>query len=459
MGKVYSSQNGVMRGRIGNTIYRKGQNATVASQYQPQVANPKTLGQSVQRAVFATVSQALAAMRSIVNHSHYGVNGSRQNEQRFVEQNIAQLRGIVIGNVQGSVPFEGVLNLKGAKGVQPAPYVISEGTLAFPRVDALTASAAKLPLSSDLDLIDTILNQQDYENALGVLGLRAGEQLSFVGIYDTATITAQFEGSDGIVQNFGQVVYASRVTFVEQLPADFDGDLVKQVSGQIYKWNPQIIARSEGEMRITIDGVDFRHLVLGDGRQGNDDTLSCAAIVRSARDLNGRFNYSNSQMVARPTSGTSFPRAINYVESYMAGATVELGARPFLNNPLQAVVSATAVQEVISVEATFDDVAMPTACAANDSAALEVTLPSAPATMFVKVRAEGHDMTSGNIAQANDLTVVASYQAEGQSVTVMRGAGIATYGEGKWFYDMRADISCIVMGGYGTLADGTEFTF
>lgn len=337
MGKVYSSQNGVMRGRIGNTIYRKGQNATVASQYQPQVANPKTLGQSAQRAVFATVSQALAAMRSIVNHSHYGVNGSRQNEQRFVEQNIAQLRGLVVGNIQGNVPYDGVLNLKGAKGIQPAPYIISEGTLAFPRVDEVTPSSAKLPISSELDLIDTILNQQDFENALGVLGLHAGEQLSFIGVYDTATIAAQFEGSDGVVQNFGQVVYASRITFVEQLPADFDGDLVKQVSGQIYQWNPQVIARSEGEMRITINGTDFRHLVLGDGRQGNDDTLSCAAIVRSARDLNGRYNYSNAQMMARPTSGTSFPRAINYVESYMAGATVELGERPFLNNPLQAV--------------------------------------------------------------------------------------------------------------------------
>lgn len=339
MGKIYSSQNGVMRGRIGNTIYRKGQNATIAAQYQPQVANPKTLGQSVQRAVFATVSQALAGMRSIVNHSHYGVSGTRQNEQRFVEQNIAQLRGLVIGNVQGSVPFEGVLNLKGAKGIQPAPYIISEGTLAFPRVDAVTAAAAKLPLGTSLDLLDTILNQEDYENALRVLGLLPGEQISFVGIYDTATLTAQFEGSDGIVQNFGQVVYASRVTFVEELPADFDGDLVKQVSGQIYQFNPQIVARSEGEMRVTIDGTDTQHLVLGDGRQGNDDTLSCAAIVRSARDINGRFNYSNTQMYARPTSGTSFPRAINYVESYMAGASVELGERPFLNNPLQATTS------------------------------------------------------------------------------------------------------------------------
>lgn len=458
MGKIYSSQNGVMRGRIGNTIYRKGQHATVASQYQPQVANPKTLGQSVQRAVFATVSQALASMRSIVNHSHYGVSGSRQNEQRFVEQNIAQLRGLVIGNVQGSVPFEGVLNLKGAKGVQPAPYVISEGTLAFPRVDALTASAAKLPLSSDLDLIDTILNQQDYENALGVLGLRAGEQLSFVGIYDTATINAQFEGSDGVVQNFGQVVYASRVTFVEQLPEDFDGDLVKQVSGQIYQFNPQIIARSEGEMRVTIDGVDFRHLVLGDGRQGNDDTLSCAAIVRSARDINGRYNYSNSQMVARPTSGTSFPRAINYVESYMNGATVELGARPFLNNPLQAVVAATD-ESTLATTATLDGAALP-AIAMNEAISpVVIDLPSSPTTLFVIGRAYGEDVTSVDIMSASSNAEILAMTHEGGHWALAELDGNVSYNSGKLSFGMQNVDNFVLLGGHGTLADGTKFTF
>lgn len=449
MGKIYSSQNGVMRGRIGNTIYRKGQNATVASQYQPQVANPKTLGQSAQRAVFATVSQALTAMRSIVNHSHYGVAGSRQNEQRFVEQNIAQVRAIVVGNIQGNVPFNGVLNLKGAKGIQPAPYIISEGTLAFPRVDEVTASSAKLPLSTDLDLIDTILNQQDYENALGVLGLHAGEQLSFIGVYDTATITAQFEGSDGVVQNFGQVVYASRVTFVEQLPEDFDGDLVKQVSGQIYQWNPQVIARSEGEMRITINGTDFRHLVLGDGRQGNDDTLSCAAIVRSARDLNGRYNYNNAQMMARPTSGTSFPRAINYVESYMNGATVELGERPFLNNPLQAAASGSApTVKVVSARPS-----LPASVTSSQPVPFGVLVPFGNVSeLHIRVSIGGDTVDSENIIGMTQGATVIENGLILSSVPAGDSWGFVTC-------QFTGAGNCSIMGGFGTLTDGTQFTF
>lgn len=453
MAKIYSSQNGVMRGRIGNTIYRKGQNATVAAQYQPQVSNPKTLGQSVQRAVFATVSQALAGMRSIVNHSHYGVSGTRQNEQRFVEQNIAQLRGLVIGNVQGSVPFEGVLNLKGAKGIQPAPYIISEGTLAFPRVDAVTPSAAKLPLSTSLDLVDTILNQQDYENALRVLGLLPGDQLSFIGIYDTATLTAQFEGSDGIVQNFGQVVYASRVTFVEELPADFDGNLVKVVSGQVYQWNPQIIARAEGEMRVTIDGKDSQHLVLGDGRQGNDDTLSCAAIVRSARDINGRFNYSNTQMVARPTSGTSFPRAINYVESYMAGASVELGERPFLNNPLQAVTSASGASAQ-TISALFSGEALPGSIT-SEGGTLELPLPSAPTSVRLSVRHNNVQANSSNLVGAVSANVLATFADD----TKLQAGDDAAYANGKFTCPLESTAGSIMLLGGTAVCGGVTYKF
>lgn len=452
MAKIYSSQNGVMRGRIGNTIYRKGQNATVAAQYQPQVANPKTLGQSVQRAVFATVSQALAGMRSIVNHSHYGVSGTRQNEQRFVEQNIAQLRGLIIGNVQGSVPFEGVLNLKGAKGIQPAPYIISEGTLAFPRVDAVTPAAAKLPLGTSLDLLDTIINQQDYENALRVLGLLPGEQLSFVGIYDTATLTAQFEGSDGTVQNFGQVVYASRVTFVDELPADFDGDLVKQVSGQIYQFNPQIVARSEGEMRVTIDGKDSQHLVLGDARQGNDDTLSCAAIVRSARDINGRFNYSNTQMVARPTSGSSFPRAINYVESYMAGASVELGKRPFLNNPIQAVTTAGSSPSA-SVSATFEGTALPAAIDSKGGVLAISGLPAEPTDVRVNIQGGGQSI---NLMNAKGSPAPAIWSGHGYALEEA-----PKYSAGTISFSIAGnsgETALSIIGGYA-FANGKRYSF
>lgn len=41
---------GSISGKVGNVVFSKGANGTIGRAYQPQVANPKTLGQSSQRA-------------------------------------------------------------------------------------------------------------------------------------------------------------------------------------------------------------------------------------------------------------------------------------------------------------------------------------------------------------------------------------------------------------------------
>ena len=41
---------GSISGKVGNVVFSKGANGTIGRSYQPQVANPKTLGQSTQRA-------------------------------------------------------------------------------------------------------------------------------------------------------------------------------------------------------------------------------------------------------------------------------------------------------------------------------------------------------------------------------------------------------------------------
>lgn len=41
---------GSISGKVGNVVFSKGANGTIGRSYQPQVANPKTLGQTTQRA-------------------------------------------------------------------------------------------------------------------------------------------------------------------------------------------------------------------------------------------------------------------------------------------------------------------------------------------------------------------------------------------------------------------------
>lgn len=444
-----------MRGRIGNTVYRKGQKGTVASQYQPQVSNPKTLGQAAQRAVFASVSQAAAALRSIINHSHYGLLSKRDNEQRFVQQNLALVKGAVLGNIVGNVPFDGVLNLKGVKGIQPMPYRISEGTLAFQSVSALDNQWATLPLVEELLANDfDVTTQAEYETALRRIGINPGEQLSVVALYDTAGITGSFESNaEGMVYNRAYNVLASRVTFVEQIPEGFSGYLIETTdTPNVYRWNPALIARSEGAMLIS--QLNSNALLFGDARQGNDDALAASCVVRSAKDINGRYNYSTTSMVCRiPTGG--WPRAIAYVESYMAGASVELGERPFLNNPLLAATNATG-SATISVTATT-----PLVVTSEETEALVLGLSELPASLILSVRKNGatpEEMITTDSADVMQLQAEAVVAQAGNS-TLTLGSVPSVSGEYTSVTLNCSGAPLIVLGGYGTLADGTSFTF
>lgn len=441
-----------MRGRVGNTVYRKGQKGTIASQYQPQVSNPKTLGQAAQRAVFASVSQAAGALRSIINHSHYGLLSKRDNEQRFVQQNLALVKGAVLGNIVGNVPFDGVLNLKGVKGIQPMPYRISEGTLAFQSVSTLDNQWATLPLVEELLVNDfDVTTQDEYETALRRIGINPGEQLSVIALYDTAGITGSFDSNaEGIVYNRAYNVLASRVTFVEQLPEGFSGYLIEATdTPDVYRWNPALIARSEGAMLIS--QLNSNALLFGDARQGNDDALAASCVVRSAKDLNGRYNYSTTSMVLRnPTGG--WPRAIAYVESYMAGASAELGERPFLNNPLLAPTGTSSTTEDVSFDAGLPLMVM--AGSPTDVLIDGITeLPSSLYITAVSSALAGVEESSDIMTLGVDDYIIPSSGMTLEVVPVIQG--------GKLVFSISAEesVSGTILSGRGVLADGTSFTF
>lgn len=436
-----------MRGRIGSTIYRKGQRAVIASQYQPQVSNPRSLGQAVQRCAFATATAAQAALSSIVDHSHYGLSGKRANLQRFVQQNAELLRGNIIGNMSEGAPFWGLLNIKGVRGIQPAPYKISEGTLPFQPASAFDASKVTIPSVDSQDWEDTFSTQAMYEDVLAAFGLVPGDQLSFIGIY----YAGYYSGQYGETKNLACHVLRSRVTFVTTLPTGFDGALI--VNG---KFNEALIARSEGSM--IVDGSNYGYIKFGDARQGNDDTLVAACVVRSQLDINGRYNYSTTSMLCDSSiPGYVYPAPADIVTSFTNQPSEDVSERPFLDNPNRVLVSSNADASIAASGAVAGE-ALPTLL--SDDALQIDGLPSQPSTLYLNVRAAGEDGVSANLMSLNNGDemfpgatagtplngwIFASINFEGDSLTVA-------------INDTSAN-NVILMGGYGTLADGTRFTF
>lgn len=331
MGKIYSPLAGNVVGRVGATVYRKGQNSTVAAQYQPQVTNPKTRAQSINRCAFATATAAMSAMKFIADHSFEGVRGKRDNLQRFVKLNQKLIASdIKAAFVGGSDEMAGMVNIKGVPYVQPYPFVLSQGSLAPFAVTGLIDTeiagvGGKLlatPEFSGNPFVDTISTQEDYENALAMLGLRPGDELAVVSVVSSGT-AARIRTTGGLCDNFLTHAVAARVTFKATMPTTFEGPLILN-----NRFNSGLIERKEGTM-VAAPVVSGDDTVLGLGVAADGELVGSAAI-RSALDPSGKYLYSPATLIINEDAyeATHF-----IVESYEASFAGGEGSDYYLDNP------------------------------------------------------------------------------------------------------------------------------
>lgn len=326
MARVNSSLAGKLRGRVGSTVFRNGQRSTVAAQYNPQVANPRTAAQAVQRAAFATATTALSAILNIVDHSHEKLTSRRENLQRFVQQNTELIRAGILADYNGNGSSIRPV-LKGAKVIVPNPYIISEGSLLFPRTQWVSeGSAVGFPLNGSIP--ETITTNMQYTEALAAIGLLPGDQFSLVAIIsDPNVIVASYETAEGQFNINACEVVRSRITMKTSMPEGFTGTLI--ANGV---FNPALIEKSEGQMiaEVTTKGNASWLSISSPVADGVQYELSAGVLIRS--QVNGsRVAYSNGRMVTNSESESNV--AWQMATSYMDGATVRLGVQPFLDNP------------------------------------------------------------------------------------------------------------------------------
>lgn len=114
MGKIYGI-NGVVRGKIGGTVYYKGADgATYARTYQPTVFNPKSNAQLVQRCKVNLAGRVSAVTPSDVLRA-FGFAGRRKNRSAFVG---SLIKSTIVTQASGECEAK----------VQPANVQFSRGT-------------------------------------------------------------------------------------------------------------------------------------------------------------------------------------------------------------------------------------------------------------------------------------------------------------------------------------------
>ena len=119
---------GKARGKVGSVVLSKGRRGEMISRaYQPQVLNPKSSSQVLQRALFASATIAGSKLSDLVDHSFDGIKEGQDNRNEFVRLNTNTLRAIAKSEGQASVnPF---VSAKGSGMIKPAPWILSNGSL------------------------------------------------------------------------------------------------------------------------------------------------------------------------------------------------------------------------------------------------------------------------------------------------------------------------------------------
>lgn len=141
---------GKARGKVGSVVLSKGRRGEMISRaYQPQVLNPKSSSQVLQRALFASATIAGSKLSDLVDHSFDGIKEGQDNRNEFVRLNTNALRAIATSEGQATVnPF---VAAKGSGMIKPAPWILSKGSLGVCNVgEFLTSNVQDLYGADDI---------------------------------------------------------------------------------------------------------------------------------------------------------------------------------------------------------------------------------------------------------------------------------------------------------------------
>ena len=194
---------GKARGKVGSVVLSKGRRGEMISRaYQPQVLNPKSSSQVLQRALFASATIAGSKLSDLVDHSFDGIKEGQDNRNEFVRLNTNALRAIAKSEGQATVnPF---VPAKGSGMIKPAPWILSKGSLGVCNVGKY---------------ITTSLNNTTGPDTLGAWKaafpwIKAGAQLTIVSILRKRNL---IEGISFIVRKY-RVVFKS---IIDSLPSTY----------------------------------------------------------------------------------------------------------------------------------------------------------------------------------------------------------------------------------------------
>lgn len=341
-----------IRGRVGSDVYSigkdaKGKKQQVVRSLAESVKNPQTLAQMRGRMIMSTVMQAVAAMRTIIDHSFDNVPAGQPNISEFIRQNYQLIKTDVAANHASDNVFG--LNKYQEKGVKAGAYVISEGKAIA--VSGIAINGAAKTLTIDLTGDVTIgglkaalgISIADYFTACAIV---AGGKFAFERFHITNELADDVEITAGNIADVFTLDGNTTVTLalsgssIVATLGEFSANCAiittrKQDSGYIHsseKLVAPVAPQYTADVALPTYPVGEQKFLNGGGEEGGDVPFVPEPFVVAlvSATANG------SSWAKNATVNAANPKSCNVtvqIDNYKSGHRVFFGSRYDSSNP------------------------------------------------------------------------------------------------------------------------------
>lgn len=175
------------RGKVAGAKLSKGEKGTIMSQLVAP-SNPQTNKQMANRIIFATVSQARAAMKPLISHSFEGITSEKESLRFFTKENVKNLRELASDDYGDFNPRQASVfcTTKGISTLIPNRYLISKGSLNPAGISIKDFDNYETYLRPNLDINSVDMTEGagsvTPQDILNILGLEFKDELTIAGV-------------------------------------------------------------------------------------------------------------------------------------------------------------------------------------------------------------------------------------------------------------------------------------
>lgn len=276
---------GHARGKVGSVVFSRLNGKQITRALAESVKNPRTDGQNVQRAIFATVNGFASAVRDVVDHSFQSTKEGQESVNRFVSINVKKLRELYLSGAAVDIMPKG-------EGLPYAnAYRFSQGSLGLQNLFIGSVGSAGAQHFA-------VYQEQDWEGDVEDAAMLKACIPAFAPGCEIAVLKVYYNENEHF-----HYVTKDRAVFLSDFSGITETPMVN-VNGIDSQYLDMTKTTDTGLLKVIGGGSGNKVLAVSENINAADangnKVVACVVIV-SQQDANGKWIYTTSDMMCVPS--------------------------------------------------------------------------------------------------------------------------------------------------------------